>query len=91
VITCLISGCLNFHCNGKIIFEIFLPGTRQPPAALDFARPAHPIAAPLAAGPTAANPPHAAAADEWDRQTDTVPFHRDPAARTMRTAGIIGD
>jgi len=73
------------------------------PAPLDFVHPAHPIAAPLAAGraavdqyllaagPTAANPPHAAAAGEWDRQTDTVPFHRDPAALTMRTAGIIGD
>jgi len=30
----------------------------------------------LHAGPTAANPPHAAAAvDTWNRQTDTVPLH----------------
>jgi len=28
------------------------------------------------AGPTAANPPHAAIEGEWDRQTDTVPFPR---------------
>ena len=33
----------------------------------------------LLAGRTAANPPHAAAAGEWDRQTDAVPLH-DPAA-----------
>ena len=38
------------------------------PAAIDRYR--------LPAGPTAANPPHAAAASEWDRQTDTVPLHR---------------
>jgi len=34
----------------------------------------------LPAGPTVANPPQAAVADEWDRQTDirtdTVPFRR---------------
>jgi len=34
----------------------------------------------LPAGPTAANPPHVAAAGRWDRQTDgqtdTVPLHR---------------
>jgi len=30
----------------------------------------------LPAGPTAANPPHAAAVGKWDRQTDTIPFHR---------------
>ena len=31
----------------------------------------------MLAGPTAANPPRAAAAvDNWDRQTDTVPLHR---------------
>ena len=30
----------------------------------------------LLSGPTAANPPHAIAADEWDGQTDTVPFQR---------------
>jgi len=30
----------------------------------------------LPAGPVAANPRHAAAAGEWDRRTDTVPFHR---------------
>jgi len=31
----------------------------------------------LHAGPAAVNPQHAAAAvDNWDRQTDTVPFHR---------------
>ena len=34
----------------------------------------------LPAGPTAANPSHAAAAGEWDRRTDTVPFHRPCAA-----------
>ena len=27
---CLISGCHNFHCNGKIIFNSFLPRTRGP-------------------------------------------------------------
>jgi len=30
----------------------------------------------LPAGPTAANPSHAAAAGEWDRRTGTVPFYR---------------
>jgi len=27
---CLISRCPSFHCNGKIIFIYFLPGTRGP-------------------------------------------------------------
>ena len=33
------------------------------------------------AGPTAGNLPHAAAVGEWDRRTDTVPFHRPRSAQ----------
>jgi len=44
----------------------------------------------LPAGPTAANPPHAAAAGELDRRTDgrTLPFPIDRAPYTMRAVPI---
>ena len=47
----------------------------------------------LPAGPTAANPPHATAEGEWDRQTDgrtdTVPFHR-PFSACGRANNDVG-
>ena len=44
----------------------------------------------LPAGPTAANPPHAAAVGKWDRQTDGRTPYRfiDPALHTMRAVTI---
>ena len=45
----------------------------------------------LPAGPTAANPPHAAAAGEWDRQTDgrTPCGYTDSLPLTMRATPIM--
>jgi len=44
----------------------------------------------LPAGPTAANPPHAAAAGNWDSGwTDTVPLHRPWSAYTSRAVPVI--
>ena len=47
----------------------------------------------LPAGRTATNPPHAAAAGETDRQTNTVPFHRHCfayyASTANKTTGIL--
>jgi len=45
----------------------------------------------LPAGPTAANPPHAAAAGEWDKRTDSVPFYRPCSAHYAGSANIIDD
>ena len=44
----------------------------------------------LLSGPTAANPPHAIAADEWDGRTDRqTPYRfRDHAVHTMRAVAI---
>ena len=44
----------------------------------------------LPAGPIAANPPHAAAAGNWDSGwTDTVPLHRPWSAYTSRAVPVI--
>ena len=89
---CVFISCMYYRVNTQNVLTN--DESAKPPLQLNVALPAFAVArraavpcccsagraAILPAGPTAANPPHAAAAGEWeretDRRTDTVPIHR---------------